>query len=38
MGDGTEPTPVHILARNKPAETHITLKGPGGRERVLTPQ
>jgi hypothetical protein len=37
MGDGTEPTPIHLLARNKPASTHITLKGPGGRERVITP-
>jgi hypothetical protein len=43
MGDGTEPLPIHLLARNKPtaerpATTHITLKAPGGRERVITPQ
>jgi hypothetical protein len=38
MGDGTEPTPIHLLARNKPPATHITLKAPGGRERKITPQ
>jgi hypothetical protein len=38
MGDGTEPLPIHLLARNKGAGTHITLKAPGGRERVITPQ
>jgi hypothetical protein len=43
MGDGTEPTPIHLLARNKPAKdqpatTHITLKAPGGQERVITPR
>ena len=43
MGDGTEPLPIHLLARNRPsadrpATTHITLKAPGGRERVITPQ
>jgi hypothetical protein len=38
MGDGTQPTPIHLLAKNKSAETHITLKGPGGQERVITPR
>jgi hypothetical protein len=42
MGDGTEPTGIHLLARNtpttdRPATTHITLKAPGGRERVIRP-
>lgn len=41
MGDGTEPTGVHVLARNRAdtdkQTTHITLKAPGGRERVIRP-
>ena len=42
LGDGNEPLPIHLLARNAPsadraATTHITLKGPGGRERVIRP-
>ena len=41
MGAGTEPTGVHVLARNRaPADkqtTHITLKAPGGREQVIRP-
>jgi hypothetical protein len=42
MGDGTAPTAIHLLARNQPSAerpetTHLTLKGPGGRERVIQP-
>jgi hypothetical protein len=42
MGDGTAPTSIHLLARNtpsavNPATTHITLKGPAGRENVIRP-
>jgi hypothetical protein len=42
LGDGTAPLPIHLLARNratadKPATTHITLKGPGGRDHVIRP-
>lgn len=38
LGDGTEPTPIHLLARNRPTSgTRITLKAPGGRERVIKP-
>lgn len=41
LHDGTEPTGIHLLARNRaPADqqtTHITLKAPGGRERVIRP-
>jgi hypothetical protein len=42
MGDGTTPTSIHLLARNapsaaNPATTHLTLKGPGGRETVVRP-
>lgn len=42
LGDGTEPLPIHLLARNRTdgdkQSTRITLKAPGGRERVITPQ
>ena len=37
MGDGTEPTPIHLLAQNKPGVTHITLKAPGGKEHIIRP-
>jgi len=37
IGDGTEPTPIHLLAQNKPGVTHITLKAPGGKEHIIRP-